>query len=217
MNKQHIILSQKQHGATLVVALVILLVMTVIGVSTMKSSTLQERMAGNARQKVVSQQAALAAVRAAELYLNENIDTNTKLRVEFTTSKPGLFSPAHVFTQLGTNLSLDVTDPGAWVDNAASTLVIEGDNRLDSTLVSRQPQFVIEYMGRDPGVTSSNISRNVEDTIRRAGSNTTPHMFRITAIGWGLNQNIFSIVESTYRTGYGVDASNDNTPFFIYN
>jgi len=57
---------RRQRGVALVVSLVFLLVLTIIGVTAMQSATLQERMAGNARDRNVAFQAGERALRAAE-------------------------------------------------------------------------------------------------------------------------------------------------------
>lgn len=59
-----------QKGATLVVALIILLLMTIIGTVAMQGTTLEERMAGNTRDMNLAFQASEAALRAGEGWLN---------------------------------------------------------------------------------------------------------------------------------------------------
>ncbi len=56
----------KQKGAVLLVALIMLLLLTVIGVAAMRDTNLQERMAGNMRDHALAFQAAEAALRFAE-------------------------------------------------------------------------------------------------------------------------------------------------------
>lgn len=58
-----------ERGAALVVGLVFLVVMTLIGVTAMQSTTLQERMAGNVRDRHLAFQASEAALRAGEQWL----------------------------------------------------------------------------------------------------------------------------------------------------
>ena len=58
-----------QQGAVLAISLIILLLMTIIGVSAMQSTTLQEKMAGNLRDSNLAFQAAESALRDAENYL----------------------------------------------------------------------------------------------------------------------------------------------------
>lgn len=61
--------SIRQRGSALLVSLVFLLLLTMIGISSIQDSTLQERMAGNNRDQGVAFQAAEAGLRAAEKYL----------------------------------------------------------------------------------------------------------------------------------------------------
>ncbi len=62
----------KQTGSALIISLVILIVMTVIGLTAMSSSTLQERMAGNSRDMTLSFQSTEAALRGGETWLLAN-------------------------------------------------------------------------------------------------------------------------------------------------
>lgn len=59
----------RQKGAALVVALVLLLVITILGLSSMRGTSLQERMSANLRDRGLAFQAAEAALREAEASL----------------------------------------------------------------------------------------------------------------------------------------------------
>ncbi|TVQ94526.1 MAG: pilus assembly protein [Chromatiaceae bacterium] len=58
-----------QQGTVLAIGLVLLLVITLLGISAMQTTVLQERMAGNLRQTNLALQAAEAALQAALAYL----------------------------------------------------------------------------------------------------------------------------------------------------
>lgn len=63
-----------QRGAILVTSMLLLLVLTIIGVTVMQMSRMQERMAGNTRDVGIAFQAAEGALRAGELFLkNEDL------------------------------------------------------------------------------------------------------------------------------------------------
>jgi type IV pilus assembly protein PilX len=66
MNNLNSITDKKQGGAALMVALVMLLILTVIGVTAIRTTTLQERMAGNMRDANLAFQAAEAGLRDGE-------------------------------------------------------------------------------------------------------------------------------------------------------
>jgi len=58
-----------QGGVALFVSLIFLLLLTIIGVSAMKSATLQEKMAGNTRFKTISFEYAEAGLREGEGFI----------------------------------------------------------------------------------------------------------------------------------------------------
>jgi type IV pilus assembly protein PilX len=64
---------QRQKGAVLVIALIMLLVITLASIATIRSTTLDERMAGNSRDRDKALQAAEAAVRVCLKQLTVDI------------------------------------------------------------------------------------------------------------------------------------------------
>lgn len=58
--------SKQQSGAVLIISLVMLLLLTLIGISGTQTSSLEERMAGNLRDKSLAFQTAESALRVAE-------------------------------------------------------------------------------------------------------------------------------------------------------
>jgi len=66
MSGRHLPFLRQQQGATLVVGLIFLAVLTLIGVTAARVSGLEERMAGNLRDRAVALQAAEMALRDAE-------------------------------------------------------------------------------------------------------------------------------------------------------
>ena len=65
------VLRKRQSGVALVIAMLFLLVMTLLSTSSMRSSMMQERMAGHARDLNLGFQGAEAGLRAAEKFLSE--------------------------------------------------------------------------------------------------------------------------------------------------
>jgi type IV pilus assembly protein PilX len=60
------IMHSQQRGAVLIVSLIFLLLLTLIGTTAMRTTTLQERMAGNTRDVNLSLQATESALRAGQ-------------------------------------------------------------------------------------------------------------------------------------------------------
>lgn len=67
-------LSDKEQGAALIVALIMLVIMALLGVAAMQNTTMEERMAGNVRQQYRAFQAAEAGLRWAEEDIDEGAD-----------------------------------------------------------------------------------------------------------------------------------------------
>lgn len=197
-------ISRSQRGATLMVSLVILSVMTIVGVSTMQSATLQERMASNARQKLVARSAAESALRVAEQFLTANISDFESISQSFRGGGAlgflgdALYSEfddgdVDISTVNAASRIEDISDDDDWInDLTASYEVPELSKEW-----ARSPRFFIEYMGQAKGASGSQIQNIDED----AKDSREPHIFRVTAIGWGQDVNIYSVLQSTFITG----------------
>jgi type IV pilus assembly protein PilX len=61
---------RRQHGAVLIVALLFLVILTILGLTAMSGTTMEERMSGNTRDANIAFQAAEAALRDARRDLN---------------------------------------------------------------------------------------------------------------------------------------------------
>jgi type IV pilus assembly protein PilX len=67
MNRPHLVARPPlQTGAALITGLIFLVILTLLGITAMQTSTLEERMSGNARDRNLAFQAAEAALRDAE-------------------------------------------------------------------------------------------------------------------------------------------------------
>lgn len=198
---------KQQRGAVLIVSMVILLVMTLIGVSIMNSSTLQERMAGNDRQKDLSLYAAESALRVGETWLQDNITAANQIAQQFIGN--GLYAVSNQekssailgLQQATATDEFDYTDSSLWTDDNS----VEIDVAADSIL-SKRPRYFIEYLGTSKGVDGpwgeEAGNKEVNDAANdNDETNTRPHVFRIVAIGWGQNDRITTMLQSTYKTG----------------
>ena len=67
---RHQVTRNRQHGAVMVVSLVILLIVTMIAVSSMQGTVLEEKMAGNSRDRNLAFQSAESGIREAEMFVD---------------------------------------------------------------------------------------------------------------------------------------------------
>ena len=172
-------LNRKQQGIALFISLVLLLVLTLIGVSSVQTTSLEERMARNAHDSVLAFQAAESALRQAETWMLAN------------TPVPGDFSNGGT-DGLWTTAPFGVAP--RWEDNAAWTG--SGSNAVGVAMqnVKSQPRFMIEYVA-----TVEQIN-NPYETGRGAGSalQENINVFRVTALGVGGSDSARVLLQSSF-------------------
>ncbi len=193
----------QQRGVVLVISLVMLLVMTIVGVTMITGATLQERMAGNNRQLAIARLNAESALREAEEELDDlNIATSADpvatILSQFSTEDDAYAVAVYANGFTYDPLSFTVSDASEWASaSAEGSVLTEAATALEGT-GANAPRYVIEYIGRmainDP---SPDIDISVE---KKDLVSTIPHAFRITAIGYGRDNKINAILQSIYST-----------------
>lgn len=161
-------LPARQRGAALIVGLVLLLVMTVLGVASMRGTTLQERMAGNLRDANLAFQAAEAALRDAEEFLDDD-------PVPVFAGVGGLLYPPE--EQAG---QVDYWNDYDWSGNSRDAAALQG--------VAAAPQYVIEELPSVP----------CEGCSLRGGPSNNVSVYRITARAVGGTDDAVSILQSIH-------------------
>ncbi len=171
-----------QRGAALVVSLIILLAMTLLAITSMKSSSTEVAMAGNLRESGLTFQAAEAGLRSAE-----NVIETTVSNSSFdgsTVSRLGEFDP-----------DPDYTATASW------TNATDANINLTSVGVSTPPQYIVKYLGKNAAnpLGLINIGGGYgENTIGKIVS-----VYRATARGNGQTGNTFRVLQSHYGIEYG--------------
>ena len=84
--------ARRESGAVLITALLILVILTVLGISATGDSTLEERMAGNYRDQMSAREAAEMGIRSAEDWLRSNIYNAAQLDYTASPSSLALFA-----------------------------------------------------------------------------------------------------------------------------
>lgn len=162
-----------QRGVTLVVSLIFLLLLTILGITAMNTSTLQEKMSGNLRDQDMALQAAESALRGGE----------TALRTAWAGGKP-FADPACASTvcSLGT---VQVTNDTWWFANSMEY----GGTGTQITGAAAEPRFALEELSDEP------LSLNLctPKSCPRAA------YYRITSRAVGTTPIAQSILEETFR------------------
>lgn len=164
-----------QRGMTLIIAMIFLLVLSLLGVTAMQSTVLEERIAGNTRDRDVAFQSAESGLRAGESFLTTNA------------CSPGITFPgAGLINNVGgasSTVQYDSADywmGQAWdaSDSKASGTVLAG--------VVTPARYVIELISGTSGVQSGPVGT----------SNTL--VYRVTAKGAGVTAGSVSLLQSTF-------------------
>ncbi len=161
--------AKNQQGIVLVVALLILLVMTILGISMLSSSTMEERMASNIQAQQVTFQAAESCIRTAllpparalrdgainnTLLVNPNPSLNCQLNGVNATVN---FSISAVAAQREGDLSgFDLGNSHKQVDGAI--LFMTGTSTLPSGTSSS-----VTFVGKSPKPNSGSSQSNTQE------------------------------------------------------
>ena len=166
----------RQAGAVLVVSLIFLLIMTVLALSSMRTSTLEEKMAGNIGDRNLAFQSTESAVREAEVYIEGIVSLGN------FTGGGGLFGQTHV--------EPDYADPSIWTD--AAKYVVAGTDFGSY----EPPRYFIKQHTVVPG---SEGAMNMSGYGDNKGSGDVT-IFRITARGTGASADSAEVI---LRSQYG--------------
>lgn len=172
----------KQKGIVLIMVLSLLLALTILGVSSMSTSTLETRMANNFQDRNSAFQAAEAALREGERLVEVSNFDGT----EFSNNCNG-------------GLCQCIKDDCAyngdntqtfWEQNTVWNTSTKYKTYTSSALgVSLPARYIVEHMG-------NTCPDDEPDCILNG---TEKRMFRITVIGYGASANAKVMLQSTYK------------------
>ena len=166
---------KQQSGIALIVGLVMLLLLTMIMISAVQVTALEERMAGNMQNQTIAFQAAESALREAEAFIDSGAAPFNPLKLSGapfrTTTEPYCLAGLCSFTDpLQSELFPNV--------NGANIKAATG-----ITTIYEEPEYIIELIRVDPSTDSSRLYA----------------IFRITAQAWGGDSNSRVQLQSTFR------------------
>lgn len=168
----------RQTGVALFISLVLLLVLTIIGVSAVQTTSLEERMARNSRDRLMAFQAAESALRDAETFIETVVTT-----ASFSdTGTNGLWTIAPFAT------TARWEQPGIW----AGGLSVVAPSAVQG--VASQPRYLIEHVAT---LIREENAYQIDDPYTGSASDRI-EIFRVTARGVGGTQNARVLLQSTY-------------------
>jgi type IV pilus assembly protein PilX len=219
-------LQKTQKGATLIVAILFLLVVTVLGISTWQMSSGEERMAGLTRDRQLAYEAAEAALREAEYDITGICAPNVACNARTPAIDKGLGFPSTPadFTTAVTcqadglctgqkdgvgrnvgNVPMAILRCGA---NGPSTNCVNGESTWFGRY-TRTAGTPSSYMPGAQGLTAQNLAFAprytiqaiclARDSVGNTSCNSRSLYFIITAIGFGQRANTEVVLQTYFQ------------------
>lgn len=176
---------RREAGAVLVVGLVMVLLISIIGVSAIRGSNLQESMAGNIRERNLAFQASESALRIGEGMVSDQVSR------PLMTDSQGLYNDTFR-TPASSILTFSNAD---WID---ATKVRVATLTLDD--VSREPTYIIEQLDPDIGLGAAMEGSAIDLEGMQNTGDITP--YRVTARGFGGSVNSIKTLQTSYNRRY---------------
>lgn len=198
-----------QSGAALIMSLLLLTVMTLISVTSMQGTLLEEKMAGNTRDRQLSFQAAEAAIHSGEAFLQ----ANTFNSANYTdTCSNGLCTRREDDATYDSSAAPGNT---GWVDprwDLDGSLNVWADGsgkyREYGTVLAgtyKKPRYIIEFAGYIPADMSVPLTTSPPEWYASPVFGGDPgwqaewtELYRITALGFGGSPNARSMIQTMY-------------------
>lgn len=170
-------LTEREQGAALILSLLLLLILTLLAISSMQNTVMQERMVSSEREGIVSLEIAESALRDGEIFL-EGINALSVLD-----GSNGLYGMA------------DATP------NPITSATWSGNGVRDANAVNGvTPRYFIQHIGeakQNERITDIVLGNYTHDT----GASTT-HAFRIVAWSPGSSGESNRVIESYYARDF---------------
>jgi type IV pilus assembly protein PilX len=164
-----------QRGMALISAMLLLIVVTILAISMFRSYGIQEKIAGNVREKQRALNAAVSAQQYAEWFLTNN-------GLPATIACPAGFVPTVQICNATINFTTAPWPTGVtftqFTQNAGNGVVNVVNANASHDTYFQQPTFYITDLGNPAGGGKGEV-------------------YQIDAIGYGGNNNAVAVVEST--------------------
>ncbi|MCX7098671.1 MAG: PilX N-terminal domain-containing pilus assembly protein [Methylococcales bacterium] len=168
----------RQCGAVLIVSLIILTLLTLIGLNSMQSTMLEEKMANNLRQHDLAFQAAEAALRDAEMFIESTDAAFVPLKLSGGPFQGGSCANGLCPYPTTTSVSFNWTTYG----KEYGTLGGGSPKKISGIKNDHQPRYIIELINTQPSSDSARLYAT----------------FRITAFAWGNETNAVVRLQTIY-------------------
>lgn len=202
---------RQQQGVVMVVCLVLLLVVTVLGMTSMNSTSIETKMASGFRDRSVAFEAAEEALSVAETWILDTTFTTDDfyngcsgslcfsnscsrgLCAFYDAADPYVFGVDENFCS--TKMLAPDTPPWQWSGGSGEpNLWLSSTDSIEVTTshpdVETDARYIIEFL--------CYVDRSLGNSCTDNAGNCVPN-FRITALGRGLTDNSVVMLQSTFK------------------
>ncbi len=191
---RHSLAPRHARGAALIVSLILLLVMTILGISGIQTTTMETRMAANSADRNLALQAAEHALRVAEADVLAKVESG-EYATEFGKT-PGLYNGLQLSTDKDkkecTSQLLWRDDTATWNSDDSIEVNIKGTDAFQPLHLNANPRYMAAY-NNDLDTASpcySDISpEGFSNSLGSTAEPLTVQRFTITVIGYGAQPN----------------------------
>ncbi|MEP9317363.1 PilX N-terminal domain-containing pilus assembly protein [Pseudomonas sp. LABIM340] len=183
-----------QRGATLVIALVMLLLGTLIALSSMRGTTTETRIIGNLSEQQHSRAAAESALREGE----RRLAAQTSLDQGSANCASSIAQHANLCILVSDKYSSNTKASADWWSSDATSIAylgMDGSSTFDPV-----PRWNAAYIAFDPADSNGNVQ--ITDPDERS-QGRGPHYYRVSAAARADGQRLMSVLQTvTIRRYY---------------
>ncbi len=173
--------SQQHRGFILITGLIFLVVLTMLALAMFRSVGLQERIAGNTRDKQRALEAAQSALQYGEWWLNKGLGTGYGLACNTKDVNGNDVTAMSICSNVLSNPS-DLSSWPAWANYVPPNMTVASGGGLatnNDINYNGKPGLFINFLGFAP--------------------NGQSLLYQVNAFGFGGNPDTVSVVQSTYQ------------------
>lgn len=193
---------KQQKGAALIVGLIMLLVMTIIGISGMSETIMEEKMLLNFRDRNAAQHAADSSLRATEAWMAQQTLKPTPIKKVDCSTPPLCGATGNIvwdIGELGTNW-----EGMTWANWVSNAVQYKGSGTDSSKMadIHAQPRTVLEF--RSFNEATNNTTKGIASNLNaeKSSKGIGWHFYNIYGASTGYREETVAVVQSTFKKWY---------------
>jgi len=189
----------RQSGMAMLVTLIMLLIIGLTSITSMETSTVQQRMATNQEDRNRAFMAAEKALREGETAIDTLMDTTGGLS-DFG-QKAGFYKALQAENGECVSYANWTSDSAKWNDDDSVEVKIRTLETFKDMGLASNPRFMVGFEGETDTSSvcySSTVANGYSDSVSNATATVEVLRFTITSIGYGKSSNTRVLLQETW-------------------